>query len=298
MKKVLFLIGIAGAIGFASCENGSGCSETWYQDLDGDGKGNPAVTLSECDQPAGYVADNTDVMDNPISRLAVPTLTKITGETCGPCGGWGWGAWSNLSHDYLGQAFSWANYGTGFSNSFFRNQEINPFMDPWENNFEDGGSKPNFACNGIDFGTTAANAENAANNFLNATPDVAAAFSYTLEGGDLTINASAKFFENVNSEYWMGAYVVENKAIGPQAGAAGANGDPEHHFVMRGSCDSNPWGQALASGSVNAGDIFDLTYTATIPPSFIEENLSYGVIIWRKVGGKYAFVNSFSNQGK
>jgi hypothetical protein len=29
---------------------------TWYQDLDGDGAGNPAVTLSNCTQPANYVS--------------------------------------------------------------------------------------------------------------------------------------------------------------------------------------------------------------------------------------------------
>jgi len=35
----------------------------WYQDLDLDGLGNPAVSISSCDQPDGYVADNTDDVD-------------------------------------------------------------------------------------------------------------------------------------------------------------------------------------------------------------------------------------------
>jgi len=36
---------------------------TWYQDLDGDGRGNPSVTQSSCTQPAGYVAVGGDCND-------------------------------------------------------------------------------------------------------------------------------------------------------------------------------------------------------------------------------------------
>jgi hypothetical protein len=37
---------------------------TWYQDLDGDGVGNPSVTLVSCSQPSGYVAISGDLCPN------------------------------------------------------------------------------------------------------------------------------------------------------------------------------------------------------------------------------------------
>lgn len=62
---LLTLLGV-GLFSMASCgDEDDTCAETtWYEDFDGDGLGNPDVNQSACDQPEGYVADNTDDDDS------------------------------------------------------------------------------------------------------------------------------------------------------------------------------------------------------------------------------------------
>lgn len=62
--NLLFVVLALGVFTFSSCDDDECVTPTtWYQDADGDGLGNPAVSKEDCDQPDGYVADNTDTDD-------------------------------------------------------------------------------------------------------------------------------------------------------------------------------------------------------------------------------------------
>ncbi|NJB72525.1 beta-glucanase (GH16 family) [Saonia flava] len=66
-----------------SCSN-SECQKTnWYQDSDGDGLGNPQVSVSECEKPLGYVSNNDDMDDTPKADVPVENTLSIptTGYT-------------------------------------------------------------------------------------------------------------------------------------------------------------------------------------------------------------------------
>lgn len=49
---------------YTACENADCMETTWYIDADGDGLGNPNQSQMACDQPDGYVANNTDPDDS------------------------------------------------------------------------------------------------------------------------------------------------------------------------------------------------------------------------------------------
>lgn len=63
--KFPILVFLGATLLISSCsDDEESCTQTnWYQDLDGDGLGNPDVSLAACEQPDGYVADNTDTDD-------------------------------------------------------------------------------------------------------------------------------------------------------------------------------------------------------------------------------------------
>jgi hypothetical protein len=269
----------------------------WYADADGDGLGDAEVTLFECDQPEGYVSNSNDKIDAKASNMAVPMVFKVTGETCPPCGGWGWTAFADLVYRYQGgKAFSWGNYGTGFSSGHFRNQEFNPTMQAMQDRFAPNSSKPNFVVNGRNYTTNSADAQAAADAFVLTTAPVGMVMKATIEGDKLTINAEAEAFEDANGTYVMGAYLIEDKALGPQAGTAGANGDAEHHNVMRGSLSDNAWGDVITEDGLSAGTKYEKSFSLDIPSGYNRDNFAYGLIVWKRIGIAHLFVNAYATQ--
>ncbi|QRM90368.1 hypothetical protein FG167_14350 [Lacinutrix sp. WUR7] len=77
-RKTIYLLAFLtiGIVTINSCSKDDDCSEqTWYQDNDGDGFGNPSSSQKSCNQPSGYVTDNTDFDDNNTS--AYPNAVEL-----------------------------------------------------------------------------------------------------------------------------------------------------------------------------------------------------------------------------
>tara|TARA_R110002049_G_scaffold68465_11_gene177502 strand:- start:1999 stop:3519 length:1521 start_codon:yes stop_codon:yes gene_type:complete len=83
--NIVFIVTIfsAALLMFNACSdddsNESSCiTTTWYQDLDGDGLGDPDISEEACDQPDGYVTDNTDTDDSDDSDFEATDWTEAT----------------------------------------------------------------------------------------------------------------------------------------------------------------------------------------------------------------------------
>ena len=82
-KTLLILsIGLIG-INFSACKDDeeTPCDkQSWYQDMDGDGYGNSDIITNDCDQPEGYVANDSD-LDDTDADVNIPDIwtgDKIT----------------------------------------------------------------------------------------------------------------------------------------------------------------------------------------------------------------------------
>lgn len=74
---ILMLLGVV-VLGSSCEEDDEPCIETtWYEDMDGDGLGNPAVSQLSCDQPDGYVADNSDTNDTCVAQTPLSAFDEF-----------------------------------------------------------------------------------------------------------------------------------------------------------------------------------------------------------------------------
>ena len=91
-------------------ENTAVDTSTWYADADGDGYGNTNYTTEACNQPSGWVADNTDCDDG--SAAAYPGGTEVCDTRDNDCDG-------TIDEPDATDASTWYadNDGDGFGNA-------------------------------------------------------------------------------------------------------------------------------------------------------------------------------------
>ena len=75
---ILTILMIAPGLIMNSCKKESCTNLTWYEDYDEDTFGNPLISKLSCDQPDGYVLDNTDFNDS--CAFAYPGASEICND--------------------------------------------------------------------------------------------------------------------------------------------------------------------------------------------------------------------------
>lgn len=211
-------------------------------------------------------------------------VCKFTETWCGPCGGWGW----NLANQVIADIGDKGYYIGVMGSSTPASMNANCYS-AFESNFPVGGY-PTFIVNDDDGGSYLSEVSGAYNSFAATTPVASPAAYFSINGTDITVTSKSKFWNATNGEYYVSAFVVENKVLAAQNGQSGT---AEHHYLLRGSMMANksPWGMLLHNGSIAANEEFSQGFSMTMGAGWNADNISVLVAIYKKEGTKYKFVN-------
>ncbi len=108
--------------------------------------------------------------------------------------------------------------------------------------------------------------------------------------GKIQVDTKTKFFDMLQSDIYVGVYLVKDHVIWDQSGKSD---NADHRYLLRDHGTDDVFGKLIASGGV------DLTLDYMVSTSFDitdPENLGdYSVvaIVWNKQGSKYTFLNGY-----
>jgi hypothetical protein len=107
--------------------------------------------------------------------------------------------------------------------------------------------------------------------------------------GKISVDAHSKFFDtNANGEYLLSVYFYENGVISTQQiSNAPANVNQQHDYVIRAVSTASAWGSVIPI----TGDVTSKTYTSLLNPAWKTENMGAIVVVWKKIGSDYLYVN-------
>lgn len=301
-KNYLFFAVASMTLLFMSGCKQKGCTDPNAQNYDPDADkddGSCIAHVKGCGDPnsVNYNPDVTlSIADSCLyaKQVAVPFVFKQTGENCTACGDSTWTQFKTLGNANKGAITVWSNYSGVDASGYFGNQALNAAADTFESRFVTS-ANPTFIVNGVDYGNDIAATQAAINLAKSQIPNIGLILYPELSGTKLTINGAASFWTADSGEYYMGAYVIEDLANGPQAGPIGASGNVDHYMVLRGSCTASPWGKQVVNGNVSGETTYTETFNTTIPSSYNSANLYYALIIWKKNGNIMSYVNSYTD---
>jgi hypothetical protein len=307
MKNLLLLSFLALAIGFApSCKKDK--KETKEEEKE---------IIKEKEDPQMVVQEKQRSI-----------LANVSATWCGPCGQNGGPTFKSAISTLGTSEVIPLNIQTGNSRltPYFKKQGLdNPdsvFIAPIfssifpslyiETNAQGGFSIPSFSMNNKFIGTsntTSTNIVNNANEYNKNAPLLGVAAKKSITGNKINVDVKSKFFKEGFGEYHWVVLVLEKEVIGYQLVGSTANTSYQHRYNVRASMQNgelynqNLWGEAFSTGDVAIGKEFTKSFSLnyeelTVNSGFnlIEwklkaDNTAIAVMVWKKLGDKYEFVN-------
>ncbi len=240
-------------------------------------------------------------------KKSVALIDKLTATWCPPCGGWGWLTAEQLIAGTEGKALFMSLY-VGLNdnnNGLFKN----PTSESLAPNFTTTSGLPNFGVNGVgrtadyitdkhtDIAGLKAECLRVVDEFSMTTPLASPACVMSIDGNTLTVRAKVQFWSAAQGDYYLAAYIIEDSVVNMQRTPDSLSTRAAHRKVLRGSMSGKPFGDLVAGGTINAGQLYDKEFRFTIAdPQWDKRKLQVYTVLWRKEYNDYRYVNAASPQ--
>lgn len=251
-----------------------------------------ALALSSCKKETSKL-EASSFLDVEEKNMAV--AAKLTATWCEPCGGWGFDFFASLKDDYKDKAVfmafthSLSDVAPQGNEFFIRVNEL----------FSIGGGTPRFFYNfDTIYGVNHAGASGILEH-IESEVIASSNYEYTLSDDKIHLKTTTKFFKSQEGDFMISPFLIIDNQEGPQLGQT------EHPNAVHSNVVSalahpvntaiiDPWAYKVASGTVEKGYQINLEFEVDRNPLWTEEDISFGLILFKRVGNKYKFVNAFT----
>lgn len=272
--------------------------DTWYEDLDGDGKGNPNSFQTACLQPTGYVSDNTDDFDLTISTTQRAIVAYFGATWCPPCG------------EHGGPLLDYMDANISNDDKVVLSFHVNDAVSPNNSDASDYiaeirditgvGTVPRIHIGGGQYYVDRGLFSNASSNQSRLNDDIANIQQQSttvgvsgvarLEDNKVIVQTGLEFQTAANEAFYVSAYLLEDNIIADQkvgsTSSSSTEPDVNHNHVVTVNQDeaSSFKGTNLGS-SFTAGQVVANDFTITIPQfnnrTVNTDNLKVAIVVWR-----------------
>lgn len=219
-------------------------------------------------------------------------VAKRTATWCGPCGGWGFEYFDDLKQQYEDEAVFMA-----FKHSF--GAEGDEFFDRVNDEFGVGSGTPRFFYNfdtihGVNYsGAGSVGHHNESEVIANSN------YEFKLSDDKIHLSTTTKFFKSEEGDFMISPFLIIDNQVGYQNGNADSPNTVHPSFVANLAHPStieadDSWAYKLASGKIEEGYRVNLDFEVNRESQWTEDDISFALILYKREGNKYNFVNAFT----